>query len=155
MLIKICTDIMTSIHINKIKTIIMQYLLLAFVFLFFAVVIGYLVDHRRYLKVKRESDEIDKELERVRTSTEKLILSTYDELMSKQEGENLNKLIKIKHNNIKEINVKNLKISDILINLGEVLEIKNHSTFYSIIIFRNNEKQVFKFLDEQILFIKQ
>lgn len=43
---------------------------------------------------------------------------------------------------MKEINFKGLKIGDTLINLGEVLEIEEYTVFYSIVIFRNNEKQV-------------
>ena len=47
--------------------------------------------------------------------------------------------------NLKEINVKDLKIGNTLINLGEVLEIEDHPSYYSIVILRNNEKQVHKF----------
>ena len=54
---------------------------------------------------------------------------------------------------MKKINLKDLKIGDTLLNLGEVLEIEEHPVFYSIVIFRNNEKQVFKFLEKQKLFI--
>lgn len=38
----------------------MQYLMLAVLILFFAVLIGYILECRRYAKVKRKSDEIDK-----------------------------------------------------------------------------------------------
>lgn len=69
----------------------MRYLLLTVFILFFAVLIGYILECRRYAKVKTKSDEIDKEIEQVRRSTEKLILSAYDKIMSKWEGTNLNK----------------------------------------------------------------
>lgn len=69
----------------------MQYLLLTAFILFFAVLIGYIFECRRYSKAKRKSDEIDKELEQVRQSTEKLLLSAYDKIMSKREGTNLSK----------------------------------------------------------------
>ena len=71
---------MTSIH-NK---IIMHYILLAVFILFFAVLIGYILECKRYSKVKKKSDEIDQEIEQVRRSTEKLILSAYDKIMSKK-----------------------------------------------------------------------
>jgi len=71
---------MTSIHNN----IIMNYILLAVFILFFAVLIGYILECKRYSKVKKKSDEIDQEIEQVRRSTEKLILSAYDKIMSKK-----------------------------------------------------------------------
>ncbi|PWS25932.1 hypothetical protein DHW03_19050 [Pedobacter yonginense] len=69
----------------------MQYLLLTIFILFFAVLIGYIVECRRYSKVKKKSDEIDQGIEQVRRSTEKLIVSAYDKIMSKRKGANLNK----------------------------------------------------------------
>lgn len=41
--------------------------------------------------------------------------------------------------------ISDLKPGDIILNLGEVLEIEENPEIYSIIIFRMNQKQVFKF----------
>lgn len=64
----------------------MQYLLLTVFILLFAVLIGYILECRRYAKIKKKSNALDLEIEQVRTSTDKLILSAYDKVMSKREG---------------------------------------------------------------------
>ncbi|WP_316818007.1 hypothetical protein [Pedobacter nyackensis] len=46
---------------------------------------------------------------------------------------------------IKTINISELTTGSILANLGEVLEIEEKEDYYSLIISRMQEKQVFKF----------
>lgn len=55
--------------------------------------------------------------------------------------------------NLIQVSIKNLKVGNILINLGEVLEIEKQSNCFSVVISRNNEKQVFKFFEDQKLLI--
>lgn len=81
------------VFINLTSIIIMQYILFAIFILFFAVLIGYIVECRRYSIMKKKSDAIDMEIEQVRRSTEKLILSAYDTIMKKSSSlkdQNLN-----------------------------------------------------------------
>lgn len=55
--------------------------------------------------------------------------------------------------NLKEIKINELKVGNTLINLGQVLEIEEKSECFFVVIARNNEKQVFKFLSDVILII--
>lgn len=54
---------------------------------------------------------------------------------------------------MKELNIKDLKVGDTLVNLGQVLEIEEKSGCFFIVIARNNEKQVFKFFSDVHLVI--
>lgn len=49
--------------------------------------------------------------------------------------------------------ISQLVIGDVLANLGEVLEIEHHTTRYSLVVLRLNEKQVIKYDNEAYLLI--
>lgn len=56
---------------------------------------------------------------------------------------------------LKEISMASLKTGDLIINLGEVLEIDEQVNIYSIVVFRNNQKQVFTFSKTDQLLVRQ
>lgn len=51
------------------------------------------------------------------------------------------------------IDIKDLKIGDELVNLGKVLEIEILQNKFSVVIYRLNQKQVFFFNSDDILII--
>jgi len=55
---------------------------------------------------------------------------------------------------VKEISVSILRKGDFIINLGEVLEIEELTNLFSVVIFRNNQKQVFTFNKAEKLLLK-
>lgn len=51
--------------------------------------------------------------------------------------------------------ISELEIGDVLVNLGYVLEIEEGLTHFTLVISRLNEKQVIKFLKEDMLILVQ
>jgi len=51
--------------------------------------------------------------------------------------------------------ISELEIGDVLVNLGSVLEIEEGLTHFTLVISRLNEKQVIKFLKEDMLILVQ
>ena len=56
---------------------------------------------------------------------------------------------------VRETSVPNLKKGDFIVNLGEILEIDELTNLYSIVIFRNNQKQVFTFNKNDRLLLRK
>ena len=54
-----------------------------------------------------------------------------------------------------ETSVPNLKRGDFIVNLGEILEIDELTNLYSIVILRNNQKQVFTFNKNDRLLLRK
>ena len=56
---------------------------------------------------------------------------------------------------VRETSVSNLKEGDFIVNLGEILEIDELTNLYSIVILRNNQKQVFTFNKNDRLLLRK
>ncbi len=56
---------------------------------------------------------------------------------------------------LKTINITELAIGDILVNLGEVLEITERPDSFSLVIERMQERQVWRFNKDEELTIKR
>ena len=56
---------------------------------------------------------------------------------------------------VRETSVPNLKKGDFIVNLGEILEIDELTNLYSIVILRNNQKQVFTFNKNDRLLLRK
>jgi len=54
-----------------------------------------------------------------------------------------------------QIHIKELKVGNHIVNLGKVLEIEPSEYSYSIVIERLNQKQVFKFDSNEMLYINK
>ncbi len=56
---------------------------------------------------------------------------------------------------VKETNIANLQTGDFIVNLGEVLETDELTNTFSIVILRNNQKQVFTFDKNERLLVRK
>lgn len=56
---------------------------------------------------------------------------------------------------VKETNIANLQTGDFIVNLGEVLETDELTNTFSIVILRNNQKQVFTFDKNDRLLVRK
>ncbi|WP_235964404.1 hypothetical protein [Pedobacter gandavensis] len=53
----------------------------------------------------------------------------------------------------KNLEIANLSIGDKLINLGEVLEISEYEDYYSLVIARRGQRQVWTFGKEEEVYV--
>lgn len=53
----------------------------------------------------------------------------------------------------KNLEIANLSIGDTLINLGEVLEISEYEDYYSLVIARRGQRQVWTFGKEEEVYV--